>query len=136
MAHQADAQTLKQQALLSLDQSRAALTGGVALVRERLSPRNLLQDSWKKHPAIMVGIGAAAALAGFVAIRSMLTRHENSRDTFSKPARKRTLGSILLNGLWGMGREPLKALALQQLAPLIAKILSEFQSHHKHPPSE
>jgi hypothetical protein len=136
MARQPDAQTLKRQALLSLDQSRAALTGGVALVRERLSPRNLLQDSWRKHPAVILGIGAAAALAGFVAIRSMLSRHENSRDTFSKPARKRTLGSILLNGLWGMGREPLKALALQQLAPLIARILSEFHSHPKPPPSE
>jgi hypothetical protein len=136
MALQPDAQTLKRQALLSLDQSRAALTGGVALVREKLSPRNLLQNSWEKHPAVMVGIGAAAALAGFLAIRSMLSRHENSRDTFSKPARKRTLGSFLLNGLWGMGREPLKALALQQLAPLIARILSEFHSHPKPPPSE
>jgi hypothetical protein len=136
MARRADSQALKQQALLSLHQSRAALTGGVALVRERLSPRHLLHDSWRKHPAVMVGIGVTAALAGFVAVRSMLSRDENSRDTFSKPARKRTLGSFLLNGLWGMGRGPLKALALQQLAPLIARIVSQFHSPSQPPPSE
>jgi hypothetical protein len=66
----------------------------------------------------------------------MFTARENSRDTFSKPARKRTLGSFLLNGLWGLGRGPLKALAVQQLAPLIVRFLSELKSPPQPPPSE
>ena len=136
MAGQPDTLTQKQQALLSLEQSRASLSGGWAKAREDWSPRHLLHRGIEKHPAVLVGIAAAAALLGFVMVRRMFTARENSRDTFSKPARKRSLGSFLLNGLWGMGREPLKVLAAQQLMPLIAKILSEFNFHSKPPPSE
>jgi hypothetical protein len=136
MARQSDAQALKQQALLALDQSRASLSGGLALVRQRLSPRNMLHQGMEKHPVVIAGIAVAAGLAGFLAVRSMMAGRENSRDTFSKPARKRSLGSFLLKGLWVMGRAPLKALAVQQLVPLFARILSEIQSHSKPPPSE
>jgi hypothetical protein len=136
MDRHADPQTLKQQALLALDQSRASLSGGLAQARERWSPRHLIHNSMEKHPVVLIGIGVSAALAGFLMVRWMFTARENSRDTFSKPARKRTLGSFLLNGLWGLGRGPLKALAVQQLAPLIVRFLSELKSPPQPPPSE
>jgi hypothetical protein len=135
MARQPEPKTLKQQALLALDQSRADLSGSWAQAREQWSPRHFLHNSMEKHRLAVVGIVAAAALAGFISMRWFLPGRENSRDTFSKNARKRTLGSFLLNGLWGMGREPLKVLAVQQLVPLIAKLFTEFQPP-KHPPSE
>jgi hypothetical protein len=133
MARPTTPQTLKQQALLALEQSRADLTGEWARAREQWSPLNFLQHSVEKHRYAVI---AAAAAAGLVAIRWFFPGRENSRDTFSKPARKRTLASFLLNGLWGMGREPLKALAAQQLVPLILKFLSEFQPPPKPPTSE
>jgi hypothetical protein len=136
MAREPDSPTLKHEALLALEQSRASLSGGWARAREEWSPRQLLHKGMEKHPAALVGIAAAAALLGFIAVRWMFTGRENSRDTFSKPARKRTLGGIVLNALWGMGREPLKALAAEQLVPVIAKFLSEFKSHPNPPPSE
>lgn len=136
MARKTDTQALKEQALLALDQSRVALSKEWAQTRERWNPRHVLHNSVEKHPLVVLGVVVAAAVAGFIAVRSIFVRGENSRDTFSKPARKRTLGSFLLNGLWGMGREPLKALAVQQLAPLIVKFLSELHSHPKPPPSE
>ena len=80
-----------------------------------------------------LGMAAAAALAGFVLVRWLVKGRENCRDTFSKPATKRTLASFVLNGLWSMGREPLKALAAQQLVPLLARIFSAFHSPPKPP---
>lgn len=136
MARQPDTQRLKQETLLALDQSRTALSGRWAQARERWNPRQFIQNSMEKHRVAVLGIAAAAALIGFLAVRFMSQGRENSRDTFSKTARKRSLGSFLLNGLWGMGREPLKALAAQQLVPLIAKVLSRFQSPPTPPPSE
>lgn len=134
MARQPDPQTLKHEALLALAKSRADLAGSWAQAREQWHPRNFILQAVEKHRAALMA--AAAAAAGFIAIRWFFPGRENSRDTFSKPARKRTLASFLLNGLWGMGREPLKALAAQQLVPLIAKILSEIQSRPQPPSSE
>lgn len=133
MSRPPDTQTLKLQALLALEQSRSDLAGTWDRAREQWSPRNFLHHSIEKH---RIAVIAAAAVAGFVAIRWFFPGRENSRDSFSKPARKRTLGSFLLNGLWGMGREPLKALAAQQLVPLILKFITEFQSPPKPPSSE
>lgn len=133
MAGPTDPKILKQQALIALDQSRMALSGSWEKAREQWSPRNVIQHSIEKHWIIAA---ASAAVAGFVAIRWFFPGKENSRDRFSKPARKRTISSFLLKGLWGMGREPLMALAAQQLMPLIAKFVSEYQSPSKPPPSE
>jgi hypothetical protein len=134
MARQSDPQTLKRQALLALHQSREALTGSWAQAREQWSPRQFIQNSMEKHRMAMLGMGVAAAVVGFLAVRWLMPGRENSRDTFSKPARKRSLVSFLLSGLWSMGREPLKALALQQLAPLIAKVISHYQPPQPPPP--
>ncbi len=136
MARKADTQALKQQAILALDQSRAALSGRWAQAREQWNPRHFIHNSMEKHRVAVLGTALVAAVLGFIAVRSILPDRENSRDSFSKTARKRTLGSFLLNGLWGIGREPLKALAAQQLVPLVAKILSEFHTQPKPPPSE
>ena len=133
MAGQPDPQTLKQQAITALAIARSDLTGTWEQAREQFSPKNIIQHSIEKH---RVAVMVAAAVAGFAAIRWFLPGHENSRDTFSKPARKRTFSSFLLKGLWGLGREPLKVLATQQLVPLVIKLVSEFQSPSKPPPSE
>lgn len=133
MAGPPNPKILKEQTLLALDQSRSALTGSWEQAREQWSPRNVIQHSIEKHWAIAA---ASAAVVGFIAIRWFFPGRENSRDTFSKPARKRTISSFLLKGLWGMGREPLMALAAQQLLPLIAKFVSESQSPSKPPSSE
>lgn len=137
MARQPEPQILKQQALLEIEQSRAVLAGRWAEAREQWSPRHFIHDRIEKHRFALLGItAAAAALAGFILMRRLLPGRENSRDSFSKPAKKRTLASLLLAGLWGMGREPIKALAVQQLLPLVANYLSRFHSPLKPPPSE
>lgn len=133
MARTSDPQTLKQEALLALDRSRAALSGEWAIAREQWNLRHFIQQNLEKH---RVAIIVAAGAAGFAAMRWFFPGRENRRDTFSKPARKRTFGSFLLNGLWGMWREPLLAVASQQLMPLVMKFLSEFQSPPKPPSSE
>jgi hypothetical protein len=136
MARQPTSQTLKQQALLALDRSRTALSGGWAEAREQWSPRRFIHNSMEKHRAAVIGVAVVSAIAGFIAVRWFMPSRQNSRDSFSKTARKRSLGSFLLQGLWGIGREPLKALAVQQLVPLIAKVVSEFQSPPQPPSSE
>ncbi len=134
MAGQPDPQTLKQQAITALAIARSDLTGTWDQAREQFSPKKIIHESIEKH---RVAVIVAAAVAGFVAIRWMMPGGENSRDTFSKPARKRTFSSFLLKGLWGLGREPLQILATQQLLPLALKFVTQFQSPlSKQPPSE
>jgi hypothetical protein len=125
MAGRADRETLKREALLSLEQSRGSLHTGVAAVREQLSPKALIQHSLEKHrTAIMV----SAAVAGFLAVRLVLPGKQNRRDTSVKSATKRSLSSFLLSGIWGMAREPLLGLAAQQLLPVVMQYVSHFQT--------
>lgn len=133
MARPSDPQTLKQQALLALDQSRAALSTQWARTQQQWNPGRLLHDGVEKYRfAVML----AAVMAGFAAFRWIIPSLTGQRDSPAKPARKRTFTSFLLNGLWGQWREPLLAMATQQFAPAILKFLSTLQSPPKPPPSE
>ncbi|RBP48241.1 hypothetical protein DES53_1011042 [Roseimicrobium gellanilyticum] len=129
MALQPDRQTLKLQAINALDQARANLRGGWAEAREHWRPRNIIRDRVEKHH---IAIAVGSVIAGFLAFRWLF-----SDRTPSSPAapRRRSLSGFLLNGLWGMAREPLLALATQQLLPvimpLVSKYVSQFQAPHR-----
>lgn len=126
MAGKADRQALKQQALLALEQSRSAMRIGVSHARDNLSPTHLINSSFQKHrlPYII-----AAAVGGLIVSRLLFSKkNQFSRDTLVKSARKRSLTGFLLSGIWGIAREPLLALAAQQLMPLALQYLSKFQN--------
>ena len=133
MARPSDPQILTQQALLALDQSRAALSTQWARTQQQWNPGRLLHDGVEKY---RLAILLATAAAGFAAFRWIIPSFMGGRDSTAKPARKRTFTSFLLNGLWGQWREPLLAIATQQFAPAIFKFLSTLQSPPKPPPSE
>ena len=133
MASPSDPQLLKQQALLALDKSRAALSTQWARTQQQWNPGRLIHDGVEKYRFALL---LAATVAGFAAFRWIAPVFLGGRDSTSKPARKRTFTSFLLNGLWGQWREPLLALATQQLAPAIFKFLSTLQSPPKPPSSE
>lgn len=129
MALQPDRQTLKLQAINALDQARANLRGGWAEAREHWRPRNIIRDRVEKHH---IAIAVGSVVAGFLAFRWLVA--DRSPASAAAP-RRRSMGSFLLNGLWGMAREPLLALATQQLLPvimpLVSKYVSQFQAPHR-----
>ncbi|HSI61721.1 MAG TPA: hypothetical protein VLE43_01345 [Candidatus Saccharimonadia bacterium] len=124
MALQPDRQTLKLQAINALDQSRASLRGGWAEAREHWRPRNIIRERVEKHH---IAIAVAATVAGFVAFRWLFSGGSASASAGPAP-RRRTLTGFLMSGLWGMAREPLIALATQQLLPIVMKYVSQFQA--------
>lgn len=133
MAGKADRKALKQQALLSLEQSRSGMRIGVSQAREHLSPAHLLKSSFQKHQLPYI-IGAA--VGGLVLSKLLFSgKNQISRDTLVKSARKRSLTGFVFSGIWGMAREPLLALAAQQLMPVAMKYLSKFQNNDLKSPS-
>jgi len=130
MGGKSDRQTLKREALLALGQARAALQLELHVTKEQWNPAAVIQQSMKKHRiAIMVGAG----VVGLAAIKILMPAGENRRDTSPKSAKKRTLFSFLLAGIWGMAREPLIGLASQQLLPVAMQYISKF--YPPQPPS-
>ena len=125
MARQTDTKALKQQAINALEDSRRALTGGLRRAAGEWSPRHFLEQSFSKHRTAYI---AAALAAGYAAIRLFMPGGKNGRDTSARPARKRSLGRFLLNGLWGMWREPLLEVAGRQLLPLLNRILTDTKT--------
>ena len=127
MALQPDRQTLKLQAINALDQARANLRGGWAETREHLRPRNIIRERVEKHHiAIVVG----SVIAGFLAFRWLFSGGDSAA---AAPPRKRGFGGFLLNGLWGMAREPLLALATQQALPIIMPYITKYVSQFQAP---
>ena len=124
MALQPDRQTLKLQAINALDQSRASLRGGWAEAREHWRPRNIIRERVEKHH---IAIAVASVVVGFVAFRWLFSGSSAAAD-HPAPLRRRTLTGFLMSGLWGMAREPLIALATQQLLPIVMQYVSQFQA--------
>jgi hypothetical protein len=124
MALQPDRQTLKQQAINALDQSRASLGGGWAEAREHWRPRNIIRERVEKHH---IAIAVASVVAGFVAFRWLFSS-SGAAAADPAPRRRRTLTGFLMSGLWGMAREPLIALATQQFLPIVMQYVSQFQA--------
>ncbi len=122
MARQPDRQTLKLQALQSLDLARASLRGGWEEAREHLRPANFLRERVAKHKvavlvtALITGALATRWIKGFFRGPAAVT-----------PARKRTITGIVLGSLWGLAREPLIALATQRVVPVIMRYFPQFQ---------
>lgn len=133
MARTTDSKALKAHALHSLDVARAALGGELTQVREQWHPRNLIQQTVEKHRLAVI---ISAAVAGFIGTRMIFGSRQNSRDTSSKPARKRTLTSFLMSNIWNLAREPLFGLAAQHLMPFALQYLARFQSPQKQEPFE
>ncbi|QIF01624.1 hypothetical protein [Roseimicrobium sp. ORNL1] len=130
MALQPDRQTLKLQAINALDQARTNLRGGWAEAREHWRPRNIIRERVEKHH---IAIAVGSVVAGFLAFR-WLFADRGSVASGAAP-RRRSITSFLFNGLWGIAREPLLALATQQLLPIvlpfISKYMSQFQAPHQ-----
>lgn len=124
MALQPDRQTLKLQAINALDQARANLRGGWAEAREHWRPRNIIRERVEKHH---IAVAVASAVAGFVLFRWLFSSSSGGGSSSAGP-RKRSLAGFLLNGLWGMAREPILALATQQFMPIIMRYVSQFQA--------
>jgi hypothetical protein len=128
MALQPDRQTLKLQAINALDQSRASLRGGWAEAREHWKPRNIIRERVEKHH---IAIAAISVVAGFVAFRWLFSG-SSSASAAPTPRRSRGLTGFLMSGLWGMAREPLLALATQQLLPIVMQYVSQFQAPQRN----
>lgn len=124
MALTPDRQTLKLQALQSLDLARASLSGGWAQAREDWRPRNVIRESVGKHQTAVI---ITTVIAGFLATRWIIGAFQKGPATPVGP-RKRTWMGFLANGIWGMAREPLIALASARLMPIILQYVSQFQA--------
>lgn len=133
MARPSDRKALKAQIIHSLDLSRMSLGAEMTQVREQWHPRHLIQQTVEKHRLAVI---VSAAVAGFIGTRMIFGSRQNSRDTSSKPARKRTLTSFLISNIWNLAREPLIGLAAQHLMPIALQYLSRFQSPPKQEPFE
>lgn len=127
MAGPPNKDALKQQALLTLEQSRRSITAGITTVREKLNPRMVLEKTVRQH-ALLTLTGALAG--GFLASRMLFSsKSENRRDTQANSVRKRrSIGSILLSSAWSLAREPLLALAAQKVLPLAMHYLDKHQT--------
>lgn len=126
MAGKSDRETLKLQAMQALDSARVSLRGGWAETREHLRPGNFIRDFVGKH---QIAVLVASLAGGFVATKwvSSLFRSPAAAAT----TRKRSLAALLLSGVWGLAREPLIALATQQVVPVIMKYAGQFQPPQK-----
>lgn len=129
MALQPDRQTLKLQAINALDQARANLRGGWAEAREHWRPRNIIRERVEKHH---IAIALGSVIAGFLAFR-WLFADRGSASSGAGP-RRRSISGFLFNGLWGIAREPLLALATQQLLPIAMPFISKYVSQFQAPP--
>lgn len=126
-----DRNALKEQALLTLEQSRNGMSRGMKHVREEFSPKRILQQNVQKYPKVML-VGAAGL--GFILMRTLLPSRENKRDTTVKTAKKRTLTALLFSGIWGIARGPLLGFASQQLTPLLMQQISRYQPQPPNKP--
>ena len=106
-----DRKALKLQALAALDEARIELGTHAVRARENYAPRTLVMQGLAKHKVLAA---VAAAAAGFVVMRFMFPRR-SPIDKNSKPAKKRGLSGLLVNGLWMMARAPLLDFAKNHL---------------------
>jgi hypothetical protein len=110
--------TLKQQALADLDQARLGMVQHWHAAADEIRPVNLVQQSIRKH---RIGWAVAAAVAGFIAVRTFLPssrRNKNGRD--SQPRSAKTSGLIALIA------SPLLGLARQAVMSNLTKYLQQF----------
>lgn len=121
-------QTLKQQAIQELANSRAQLRLGLTHAREQLNPRNIAQTTVRNHGLLSL---SAAVIGGFIIARKIFSvRPQNSRDTSDKSARKkRSILAIILASAWGLAREPLFAFASKRALPLALNYVEQWQQH-------
>jgi hypothetical protein len=137
MAGKPNQETLKKQALLALEESRASLQFGISHAREQLNPRSLVENTVRKHGVMVL---AGTLVGGFLLARVVFSGpRKNSRDTSTKSAKKkRTIAGILIGSAWGLAREPLLALATQKALPLALQYIDKFQTQKQlqtHSPS-
>jgi hypothetical protein len=116
MAGPAEREALKQRALLALDDSRRALAGEMSRASVFLHPRQLFQDSLRKHRVVYL-IGAAAA--GFVALRLLLVPRSNK-------VRSRLAGMVGA-ALWPMVKGPVMEFATRYLSSYLPQIFPTAQ---------
>ncbi|MFZ4766030.1 MAG: hypothetical protein ACOYMN_13855 [Roseimicrobium sp.] len=124
---------MKRDALLALEQSRAALSAQLSKAQEDWNPGRVARSVVERYRWSLI---LTAAVAGFIAVRTMWPAFTPVRRTSHREAPKRSLLSFLLHGLWGMSREPLLALASQQLLPVLLRLISQFQTPQQPPASE
>ena len=116
MAGSTEREALKQRALLALDDSRRALAGEMSRASVFLHPRQLFQDSLRRH-RIAYAVGAAAA--GFVALRLLLIPRSNK-------VRGRLAGMVGA-ALWPMVIGPLMEMATRNLSSNLPQIFPTAQ---------
>lgn len=116
MAGSAEREALKQRALLALDDSRRALAGEMSRASVFLHPRQLFQDSLRRH-RIAYAVGAAAA--GFVALRLLLIPRSNK-------VRGRLAGMVGA-ALWPMVKGPVMEFATRYLSSYLPQVFPTAQ---------
>ncbi len=126
MAGRADKKELRDQALANLAGARLSLHDDVARMRTQWSPKTLIQHSVERHKtAYIVG----AVVVGLLVTKLLFSGgRENSRDSSVKTARKRTLASLMLAGLWSVARGPLMGIAQERLLPVILPYITQYFS--------
>lgn len=102
--------TPKQQALLDLEDVRAALARHASLAVEEWSPRAVLTRSFEKHAVLWI---SGAAVAGLILVRVVRTPPMAREDISSSPTRNRSLLTLLLGPLYALVRKSAAGYASQ-----------------------
>lgn len=131
MAGHTNKQSLKQQAIQALTNSRANLRHGLTHAREQLNPKHIAKTTVRNHGLLTLSI---AAISGFIIARKIFSSPpQNSSDTSAKSARKkRSITAIILASVWGLAREPLLTLASQHAMPLAMNYFEKWQQSKNH----
>lgn len=121
--------TPKQQALLDLEEARAALARHAALAVREWNPRTVISHSIERHRLWWIG---GAAVAGLAAVRLLLFsgRSNNRRDNLDGSAKNRGLLALLLTPLLAYGRKA----ALNYGARLFQSYIQQKVSPNIRPP--